>query len=244
MLTGKKILITRPIEQSKYLSAQLGAQGAECFVIPAIEIKSVNYAVSHNELSQYDKFIFISQNAVLLGPQLSQLNKPIYAVGQATAQSLKDKGCSQVIVPKTFSSESLLEQPGLSDVQGENILIICGQGGRRLLEETLRQRGAKYKRLEVYQRVYPQQGEQDLRETLASVVLDFIVVTSEQALIHLVQMAGSFEQELKTRQLIVIGKRLAGSVKALGFSKPAIIVDLCDSASIVEVISNGDSKNG
>ena len=106
------------------------------------------------------------------------------------------------------------------------------------------QRGANCQRLEVYQRLYPQRNEQDLREILASVVLDFIVVTSEQALINLVQMAGGSEQVLKTQQLIVIGQRLARSVKALGFNKPAIIVDLCDSASIVEVISNGDNANG
>jgi uroporphyrinogen-III synthase len=244
MLAGQKILITRPVDQGESLSAELHAQGAECFVIPAIEIKPISYATFPKELSQYDKFIFISQNAVLLGPQLSQLDRPIYAIGQATAQSLKDKGCEQVIVPKEFSSESFLEQSDLDDVRNENILIICGRGGRRLLEETLRQRGANCQRLEVYQRLYPQQHEQDLQEVLASVVLDFIVVTSEQALVNLVQMAGGSEQVLKTQQLIVIGQRLARSVKALGFNKPAIIVDLCDSASIVEVISNGDNANG
>lgn len=242
-LAGKNILITRPKEQGESLSAGLQAQGATCFVIPTIEIKPISSVISLEELSQQDKFIYISRNAVLYGPQLSQFKKPIYAIGQVTAQSLKDKGMVQAIIPRGFSSESLLEQADLRDVRNQNVLIVCGMGGRRLLEETLMQRGANCTRLEVYQRLYPQKNTQDLQEILARVVLDFVVVTSEQALENLVKMACDAGL-VKNQQLIVIGPRLARSAKALGFNKPAMIVALADSASIMEVISNGEKSNG
>jgi len=74
MLAGKKILITRPVDQGKRLSAELSAMGAECCVIPALEIQPITYAVSLEKLRQQDRFIFISQNATLYGPPISDLN--------------------------------------------------------------------------------------------------------------------------------------------------------------------------
>jgi len=133
----------------------------------------------------------------------------------------------------------LLEQLSLTKIQGENILIVCGQGGRRLLEEALEKRGAHCSRLEVYCRCYPQKNEQGLQVLLANAALDFILVTSGQALINLVQMAGNLEKVLKAQQLIVISQRIADKAQALGFNKPAIIEALT-SASILKVINDGE----
>lgn len=99
--------------------------------------------------------IFTSTTAAELACRQAILwpaNTHILAVGQATALKLKDAGLEPV-VPGLASTEGLLGLAQLQAVEGRQVLIIKGQGGRPDLAQSLSARGARVSAASVYQRV-------------------------------------------------------------------------------------------
>ena len=85
-------------------------------------------------------------------PQLPAQQR-YWAVGERTAQVLEAAGLDVERPERDMSSEGLLALPGLKQVQGQRTLIVRGEGGRQLIAETLRARGASVDSLCCYRRV-------------------------------------------------------------------------------------------
>jgi uroporphyrinogen-III synthase len=80
----------------------------------------------------------------------------VAGVGDATARALRNSGFEPVISPTaSHDSEGLLAMARLQAVQGENIIVFRGEGGREHLRETLEARGAKVRYAQCYRRVRP-----------------------------------------------------------------------------------------
>src|SRR5690606_37008031 len=76
-----------------------------------------------------------------------------FAVGPSTARGTARLSKQAVTCPwRVHSSEALIELPELKSVNAQRWLIIKGRGGRQLLADTLRARGAEVTPLDVYQR--------------------------------------------------------------------------------------------
>jgi len=91
-------------------------------------------------------------------------------------------------------------------VAGKLIVIVRGQGGREYLANTLRQRGAEVRYLEVYQRLGPEPEHlASLRQVLQQPAI--LVVTSGEALAKLCAIIAG--PVLKACTLIVVSERLA-----------------------------------
>jgi len=153
------LLNTRPLKQGVALTQWCLEHHIECLNCPALEI--VFKPLNEFESSQWDKLIFISANAVqgfvqseAVQTQLSQIkNLPIYAIGRATACALSQQHLSPESLNQTqFDSEHFLQQAEFQDLRGQTLALIKGKGGRAVLAETLKQRGAKVLEYEVYQR--------------------------------------------------------------------------------------------
>ncbi|MFZ3019822.1 MAG: uroporphyrinogen-III synthase [Gallionella sp.] len=109
----------------------------------------------------------------------------IATVGQGSAKALRELGIADIIAPtERFDSEGLLALPELQNVAGWNVLIFRGDGGRELLGDTLKARGAAVEYATCYLRSKPQQ---DIAELLCAAP-DAITVTSSEALGHLWDM--------------------------------------------------------
>jgi len=213
------VLITRPAGQCEHLAGLVRERGGVAYMYPAMEIRATA-AASHWPAalpgpSQYSLIIFISRNAVRYGAgHLAQARAPsLAAVGPSTAASLRDRGFEIAVVPRDgFSSEALLEHPAMRDVAGKRILIVRGEGGRELLADTLKARGADVDYLEVYQRG-PAQHEASVSEGIRAALLDnrirFITATSIQTLEYLLQSLGPDGRRLlQAAQLVTASDRV------------------------------------
>jgi uroporphyrinogen-III synthase len=191
-----------------------------------------------SRLAQFDLAIFISPNAVHYGIAAiratgaslspSQLCPPGYAlpasgrgelkiatVGQGSAKALRELGIANVIAPtERFDSEGLLALPELQNVAGWRVMIFRGDGGRELLGDTLKARGATVEYAACYQRSKPQQDA----GALLAAVPDAITVTSSEALGYLWQMLDSKSQQvIRDTPLFVPHARIAELAREQGW---------------------------
>lgn len=249
-LEGYSVLVTRPVEQAAGLIAEIERNGGQVLFAPMIGIqpkRNDQAAVrAIDSLADYQAVIFISRNAVEFGMALirrrerSLAHAAVYAVGVGSAAQLRGLGVSDVLTPRSeFSSEGLLKLPGLSSqaIEGKNVLIIRGAGGRELLAQTLVARGARVDYCEVYERVVPPTCLAEVLKAVAPGLPDIGIITSPEALTNL---ANKIDEEgvdlLYEVPLLVVGSRTAQAVEGLGFTEPPIVVDNPGDQCIVAAI--------
>lgn len=219
-LQDRYIAVTRPLDQAKRLTALIEQAGGHAIPFPLIAIAPLeNYTLFELQLEKlrdYDWVIFISSNAVQYGlPRLLQRFNPMpeglrfAAIGPATAAELKKFGIDDTLIPAhRFDSEALLALPDMQQVASRKIMIFRGVGGREVLAETLRQRGAHVEFAECYRRTNPQSDLHALDRRRQQGELDAIVVTSSEAMRHLLQLGAGCDW-LSSMPLCVNHERVA-----------------------------------
>ncbi len=240
-LTGLQVLVTRPEAQAKIWARALEAQGARVQVAPLMALEPVADAAAKQAIKQcimdfdlYQKAIFVSQNAVAYAfdwledywPQLP-IRVEYYGVGERTARALE---AHQVPVTAwqsdgPMNSEALLAAPELQSVADQRIVIFRGVGGRGVMADTLRRRGARVDYCELYQRHCPEQASTELAQALDGVEKGPLVVAlhSGETLdnYHRVgqQLAPPYRHRLADATLLVPGDRVEEQAYALGYSR-------------------------
>jgi uroporphyrinogen-III synthase len=230
-LRGKTIVITRPREQAAHLAELIRQAGGEALIFPAVEIRDLADTTTVQELidrlDDYDLAIFISPTAVARAMALISDRRSlppslqIAAIGQGSARELEQRGVEKVLAPTGRSdSEALLELPEMLQLSGKRVVIFRGMGGRELLADTLRQRGAIVDYAECYQRVRPDTLPTELLERGARDQIQALVVTSAEGLNNLYEMLG--EQGgawLKSTPVFVPHRRIEQAGRALGLAR-------------------------
>lgn len=218
-LGGLSVLVTRPAHQSDGLCDLIQTAHGRPVRFPALEIlgpgdkHAARLALA--AASAADLLIFVSANAVqfafpLLPAQLP-VNVDIAAVGTATAHALEEKGLDPTLVPQRMDSEGLLQLPALQSVHGKSVFILRGNGGRELLGEALRERGAEVRQVEVYRRQLPQRaGAAANLVRNWSQLAQVVTATSKVILDNLFDLLGDAgAQLLCTTPLVVVSQRMA-----------------------------------
>ncbi len=141
----------------------------------------------------------------------------IATVGQGSVRALRDYGVTNVIAPQDrFDSEALLALPELKQTAGWRVVIFRGNGGRKLLGDTLNARGAEVEYATCYQRAKPHQDT----SMLIAANPDAITVTSSEALGYLWDMLDSTaKKQLAAVPLFVPHARIAETAHNLGWSE-------------------------
>ena len=117
-----------------------------------------------------------------------------------------------------MNSEGLLALAGLQTVDRERVLIIKGEGGRRLLSEVLSERGARVEQLSVYRRKPPSTSGSELAEVFNVNQFDAIVFTSGEGLHNMLSLLPPSEHQLlREIPLVVPGQRVAELADDNGF---------------------------
>lgn len=226
-LAGVGVLVTRPLAQATALAARLRALGAEPLCFPALAILPSAHPDALRAvlagLSTYDLAIFISPRAAEFGLAAVAAWPPHVrpaAVGEGTAQALADRGLDSVLTPRDGAdSEHLLALPEFARVAGRRILIFRGEGGRELLAETLRARGARVDYAECYRRGLPEDADPaPLLAALDAGRLHAITVFSGETLDNLLHLLGDQAARLRTIPLFAPHPRIAAHAKHLGFT--------------------------
>lgn len=225
-------MVTRPTHQAARLCELIRAAGGEALAFPVLEIAPIDDPAPARalfaRLKEFDIALFVSANAVdhaaalLDGDALPSALK-LAAVGRRTAECVREHFHRiDIEAPPPYNSEALLATPALSEVRGKRIVIVRGAGGRELLAETLRARGAEVHYAEVYRRLEPDTDLDTVRSSRPHI--DLMVVTSNDGLRNLVSMAGGRHRDwLLAAQLVVISPRTAELAADLGFAHPAAV---------------------
>ncbi len=248
VLNGACVLVTRPEHQAENLSRLIEQRGGVAVRFPTLEIVSRDDDRIKSTLANLDGFqwvVFISANAVNFALKANSGKIPrtksvrFAAVGQATAQAMKMAGLPVDLVPEYgYNSEALLEMPQLQQVEGQNCLIVRGEGGREQLATTLRSRGAEVDYLEVYKRIIPRMDSSPVVELLAQHRLDVITVTSAEALQNLSLMLGEKNNKLLSLiPLVVVSDRIRCLAADMGFNRITVTDSPIDTAILETVIT-------
>lgn len=200
-LNGYGIAITRPLGQATKLAELITKQGGSPILFPLITIAALDeYSAFEQQLTDLKKYhwaIFISSNAVqnAMPRLLAKLgsipeNLQFAAIGPITAIELAKFGVGDALTPQNrFDSESLLALPEMQAVANKNIVVFRGTGGRDVLADTLKARGATVDFAECYQRVNPQNDANVLSTLWQNGQLHAVIITSSEAMRHLLDIA-------------------------------------------------------
>lgn len=202
MITGKRILITRPPHQAQAFAERLRQVGAEPILLPLISIEP---AVPFPDISGYEWVIFTSANAVMQIPDGMGFPR-VAAVGTATADSLQNKGIRVDFIPRTHTADSLYEEMAAAFVlQGVKILLPQGNLAYPFLGNRLRQAGARVDEVVVYRTVRPPID-------LSLPPVDVITFTSPSAVQHFMESCTA----LKPAKIACIGPVTAAAAREAG----------------------------
>ncbi|MGB4497346.1 MAG: uroporphyrinogen-III synthase [Methylococcaceae bacterium] len=250
-LNQAKILVTRPSHQAENLCELIRVNHGIPIRLPTLEIIPVilnNSEIEHH-LTQTNWFIFTSTNAVrcycsqLDDAKMRQLKtKSCLAIGKATAKALISVGLNVDLMPLDgYNSEALLALEQLQDVSNKVIVIIRGENGRETLADTLKRRGAIVSYQDVYKRKIPQIDSAKIFQQK----IDFITITSGEAIENLVNMLPKSQHDLlKKIPLIVVSERIQTIAKNLGFENIALAQTPSDDAILktITTIINGEES--
>ncbi len=155
-LEGKCVVVTRPRHQAHSLSQALGELGARVIEAPAIEIVPpsdfgpLDAALTDNDA--YDWVVFTSANAVAafferlyrVNPEKDLTSLSFAAIGPATAESLRERGCEVAVIPDRFVAEEVFRALlGREQVAGKRFLLPRADIAREALPELLRAAGGR-----------------------------------------------------------------------------------------------------
>jgi uroporphyrinogen-III synthase len=204
-LGGAGVLITRPARQAAGFARKVAAIGGAPIVFPAIVIlppdDAAPLARAHAELGRYDVALFVSANAVEYGaPDASRWPSTLatFAPGPGTAEALAAIGIEARIPGTTLDSEGLLALPELRDMRGRRVVVFRGEGGRDLLVDTLRERGAVVDTIACYRRAAPSQAR-GLDEAFGEARVDAVTVTSSEGFDNLWRIASQSSRDAWAR---------------------------------------------
>lgn len=222
-LAGWRVLVTRPAHQADNLCRLIEEAGGKAERLPLISIEPLAHAAPVIRLmdaaADWDGWLFTSANAVRHASalRLSRWCKTLYAVGAATAAAIEASGHELRAAPqRAHSGEALLALPGLQQVLGQRFLVVTGERGLDVLTIGLRARGATAETAEVYRRLPIPYDEARVLAALRGV--DVIVITSGEALAHLVRLTPEGSRpNLRKKILVAPSERVVELARELGF---------------------------
>lgn len=206
-LAERTIVITRALAQSKEFAAELERYGARVVACPVIEItEPESYAPLDEAIENlygYDWIVFTSVNGVAYflkrleacGRDALELDAlKVCAIGEATAERLRDATVHVDVIPEQFKAEGVfaaLEDyvGGRERLSSLNFLIPRAAVARDYLPKALEEAGARADVVAAYRTVSPQSTERArVLALLEGGAVDCITFTSSSTVTNFAQL--------------------------------------------------------
>ena len=247
-LEGLGVVLTRPEGAAGDLARELAAMGARTFHFPSLSIRPIEDSPVLDAvlatLPDCDLAVFVSANAVEAGFAALRRRAIAWprglraaAVGEMTAAALRNSGVADVISPsERFDSDALLALAELQAVQGRNIIVFRGEGGRERLREGLEARGAVVAYAECYRRERPESDPSALLAAWSRGEVQVVGVLSAETLENFVAMIGpEGRSRLAATVLVVTHEAIAGHPDAKRFGR--VLVSRPGAASLADTLA-------
>lgn len=246
------VLICRPGPRAAALAEAIAARGFAVEHGEAMALESLpetpEMRAAWLDFDQFRRVVVVSPYAAeclaealdRYWPQLP-VGIDYYAVGATTAATLHRELGVRVHVPAEggeTTSEALLALGSLRRLDDQRVLLVAGEGGRPLLGDTLRGRGARLTRLALYRRRLLDPGG-TLRRRLAEGDFRALVITSGEILEHLARWC---TEAALNQPLIVSSRRLATLASQQGFRFPVVASGATPVALAAAVARAGDPE--
>lgn len=238
-LFGRRVLVTRPVEQSGAWMAAIRAAGGQPISIPMIATRrceAPGFEAVVAALPDYAAVVFTSANAVRhfaerlvdAGRAPQTLRLRTLCVGTATAAAARQAGFAAPEVPATRAdAEGLLAAlRGSGAVRSQRVLLPHGSLARTRLAEGLRALGAEVDAVVVYETVPAEVDAAALRAALVAGDFDVLCFASPSAAKFFVaQLDAPALAAARRAAIAAIGDTTASALHALSLVPGAVAVD-------------------
>ncbi len=242
-LSGLSVAVTRARAQASGLARQLEALGASVVQAPVIRVQPLQAASEQAfDPEPYDLICVTSANGVAglferlddgthpPGDARSLAGKTIAAIGAATARALAERGIVADVVPERSVAESLVE--ALAELPVRRALVARARGGRDVLPDALRARGAEVDVLELYETVAEPLAPEALQAVRAA---DYITFTSSSTVRFFLQAAGGETGLSAGTRIVSIGPVTSEALREAGL-EPDIEADPYDVGGMIAAL--------
>ena len=247
-LAGTRVVVTRATHQAEPLCEHLGELGAEVARLPLIEVvppsdsRPLERAAS--ELALYDWLVFTSSNAVesFLPPTGGSLptRLQVAAVGQATADALRDWEIEPHLLPAQANAEGLIAELAPRVGRRQRILLPQAADARATLADGLLQAGAEPVTVVAYDKRLPSKvGEQAL-DLFSGGFIGWVTFTSPRIARHFFELIEPLGPDLRSLRAASIGPVTTAELRRLG-AEPAAVAKTPSSRALAEAINESIS---
>jgi uroporphyrinogen III methyltransferase / synthase len=251
-LFGKRVMVTRPVEQADALVCELNELGAEVLMQPAIKIgpppQSEMVDAMLDILDDYDWVVFSSANGVravaerllATGRDMRAFGKAqIAAIGPGTAEELNHYHLRADRVPNEFRAEALAASLA-GDAAGKRFLLVRASRGREVLSESLQAAGGNVVQVVAYTSSDVPVPNAESLAAIDSGHVDWIMVTSSAIARSLVALFG---EKLRSCKLASISPLTSETLARCGFP-PTVEAGEYTISGVVAAIVSHERRNG
>ena len=241
ILNGKRVVITRAIEQSESVVKALREYGAIPVLLPMVAFAPPDNTELFDQvlrdLRRYDWIFLTSQNALramqdrctVLDLSLAEAiaGVKIAAVGPATADAAEIAGLEVAYVAKKHQGVALAEELS-AVVKGKNVLLPRSDRANHYLVEALQKYGAAVTEVVAYKTIRPTEDEN--RQHLAEIErgADAILFFSPSAVHHMRDLVGGARFVISSNSIAytAVGPVTARALRDTGVQRIIAAVDV------------------
>lgn len=235
-----RLLITRFSPHAERLVDSLNDIGCFAVAQPLLTVEALNDSETLNTFlsGSYDLVIAVSGNAVKYAQQKINTDWPIaiyLAVGQSTQKQLSQATGQIVKYPSIrFDSEGLLGLEVLQSIKNKRILILRGEGGRELLEETLLARGATVDFLQTYKRIKIDLNGQQLVNNWKQAAINGVIISSVEVLNQLFTLVPTSDKSWLSDLIFYVPSQRVAEQASMLEAKHVVLLPSLHTEHIVE----------
>lgn len=229
-LKGKTVLVTRAQETAGKLKLLLTLAGARVIEFPTFRILPPDsYLPLDNQLKHIKDFqwiIFTSMNGVTsffdrveaLNIQLQSFRRSRFcAIGEKTAQAIRERGFHVNRMPSTFTSNALAASFEKGELKRKNVLLARADIAPDTLQKKLSRMGAIVTSVVAYRTVPEASSYSKINRLIKNTRVHWITFTSASTVDNFLKLAGNRRSLFKRSRVACIGPVTAKRAISLGF---------------------------